>query len=244
MKRLTAYVIDGHHMRIRAAPVEREWMDDTNQRFAYRCLPLNIANTHGWEILCSNAFSAIWDGGSGLDAIRIKSASGIAPPAISHFGDGILTFHVPCLFRTEPGVDLFVTGPINRPKDAIAPLSGIIETDWSPYTFTMNWRFTRAYQRVYFGSDEPFCHFFPLGRGSLETLVPDMRNLSENPELEQEYATWTESRNTFNTTLADPASKAALEKWQKSYFRGVGPSGAPGAHDHHSRLRLRPFTSE
>ncbi len=40
MKRLTAYVIDGHDMRIRPAPVERQWMDDSDLRFAYRCLPL------------------------------------------------------------------------------------------------------------------------------------------------------------------------------------------------------------
>ena len=44
-------------------------------------------------------------------------------PALGHFGFGVLTFHVPCLFRTEVGFDLMVTGPINRPKDAIAPLT-------------------------------------------------------------------------------------------------------------------------
>ncbi|WP_271899178.1 DUF6065 family protein [Candidatus Phyllobacterium onerii] len=244
MKRLTAYVIDGHDLRIRPAPVERDWMDNTDQRFAYRCLPLNIANAHGWEILCTVAFSAVWDGRKGPDSIRIRSASGTIPPAVSHFGEGILTFHVPCLFRTEPGSDLFVTGPINRPKDAIAPLSGIIETDWSPYTFTMNWRFTRPYQKVYFNRDEPFCHLFPLARGNLESLMPEIRGLSENPELEREYKSWMESRNTFNTTLADPASQAARDKWQKSYFRGVAPSGAPGPRDHRSRLRLKPFANE
>ncbi|MGK6315772.1 DUF6065 family protein [Neorhizobium sp. DT-125] len=36
---------------------------------------------------------------------------------------------MPCLFRTEPGYDLYVTGPINRPKEAIAPLIGVVETD-------------------------------------------------------------------------------------------------------------------
>ena len=56
MNQLIAYVIDGHELRIRPAPVEREWMDDSDQRFAYRCLPLNIANAHGWEILCTPGF--------------------------------------------------------------------------------------------------------------------------------------------------------------------------------------------
>ena len=42
--KLTAYVIDGHTLDIRPAPIERAWMDNTAQRYAYRCLPLSIAN--------------------------------------------------------------------------------------------------------------------------------------------------------------------------------------------------------
>lgn len=29
------------------------------------------------------------------------------------------------------GIDLYVTGPINRFKDGIAPQTGVMETDWS-----------------------------------------------------------------------------------------------------------------
>ena len=128
--KLIAHVIDGHHVDIRPAPVERDWMDATNQRFAYRCLPLNIANAYGWEVLCNAGFLAMWWGGEGLDSIVIEPDPGTIAPAISHFGHGILTFHLPCLFSTEPGAELMVQGPINRPKDGIAALSGMIETDW------------------------------------------------------------------------------------------------------------------
>lgn len=242
MKQLTAYVVDGHEVRIRPAPVERQWMDDSDQRFAYRCLPLNIANAHGWEILCTGAFSAIWDGRPSIDAVHVKARPlGSTPPAISHFGSGALTFHIPCLFQTEPGVDLFVTGPLNRPKDGIAPLSGVIETDWSPYTFTMNWKFTRPNHRIHFEADEPFCHMFPLQRGALEDVTPVIRNLSDAPDLEHEFKLWSERRNAFNAELADPASKAAQEKWQKGYFKGKQPSGGPGSPTHYSRLRLKSF---
>ncbi len=244
MKELTAYVIDGHELRIRPAPVERGWMDDSGQRFAYRCLPLNIANAHGWEILCTASFSAIWDGRPSLDAIRIKTKPGTAAPAMSHFGGGILTFHLPCLFKTDTGVDLFATGPINLPKDGIAPLTGVIETDWSPYTFTMNWMFTRSNQRVRFDVDEPFCHIFPVARGQLESLDPAIRDLSENPALESDYRLWSASRNDFNANLVKPGSKAAEERWQKNYFRGFTPSGQPGGDGHRSKLRLKPFKSQ
>jgi hypothetical protein len=241
MKQLTAFIIDGHDIRIRPASVERKWMDDGDRRFAYRCLPLNIANAHGWEILCSTAFSAIWDGRKTIDAVHVKAGPCATAPAISHFGGGILTFHVPCLFRTDPGVDLYVTGPVNRPKDGIAALSGIIETDWSPYTFTMNWLFTRAHQSVRFEVDEPFCHLFPIHRGELEEVSPVLRDLSSDPDLEREHKLWSESRGSFNADLAQPHSQAVQEQWQKTYFRGKTPSGESAPEGHVSRLRLREF---
>ena len=243
MKEFAAYVIDGHDLQIRPAPLERPWMDQTGQRFAYRCLPLNIANAHGWEVLNQAAFSAVWDGGAGKEAITVTGEGDRPPPAVSHFGSGILTFHVPCLFQTDSGVDLYVTGPVNRPKDGIAPLSGIIETDWSPYTFTMNWLFTRPGHEVRFEAGEPFCHLFPVRIAELEALSPAVRKLSENPELEHEYKLWSESRRTFNQDLSTPESEAAQNKWQKNYFRGLMPSGRAATEGHQSRLRLQPFRS-
>src|SRR5437868_4750713 len=92
--KLVGYVTAGHTIDIRPAPLERSWMEATGERFAYRCLPLNIANTHGWEILCPAGFTAIWNGGAGLDAISMQADAGTVLPASSHFGHGILTFHV------------------------------------------------------------------------------------------------------------------------------------------------------
>jgi Family of unknown function (DUF6065) len=243
MKTLIAYLIDGHQVDIRSAPLEREWMEKSDQRFAYRCLPLNIANAYGWELLCPSGFSARWDGRSGKEAVWVAPDMGTTAPAVSHFGHGVLTFHVPCLFQTGPGVDLFVTGPLNRPKDGIAPLTGIIETDCAPYSFTMNWLFTRANWAVHFQKAEPFCHIFPVARGNLDIIEPELRRLSEAPDLERRHRQWTEGRKTFNIDLAEPGSRAAEERWQKRYFRGLEPTGEPGkVEGHQSRLRLKPFS--
>jgi hypothetical protein len=240
--KLTAYVIDGHTVDIRPAPVERAWMDNTDQRYVYRCLPLSIANAHGWEILCSAGFTAVWDGGKALEDVKVTPDPGTQAPALGHFGHGVLTFHVSCLFRTEPGYDLMVQGPVNAPKEAISPLTGIIETDWSPFSFTMNWLFTRPGAPVRFEKGEPFCHLMPVRRGELETFEPELRLLSENPELEHEHKMWTANRSKFNADLREPGSEAQAEKWQKLYHRGVGAGGAPsGIDDHRTRLKLKPF---
>lgn len=236
---LSCHVVGEHRLKIRPAPMERDWMDRTPQRFAYRCLPMNIANAHGWEILCNEDFVAVWDGTPDKEGITLT------PPgiAVSHFGSGILTFHIPCIFRTEPDVDLYVTGPVNCPKDAIAPLTGVIETDWAPYTFTMNWMFTRKNEPISFKRDEPICHLFPVDRGRLERIEPQLARLADASELEKEYNLWSESRNAFNKGLQVNGSEAHQQRWQKTYFRGQRPDGeAGGAEGHRSKLSLKPFS--
>ena len=54
---------------------ERGWMDATTQHFAYRCTPLSIANTSGWELILPGSFSATWHGGHLVSDVVIKPTS-------------------------------------------------------------------------------------------------------------------------------------------------------------------------
>src|SRR5215469_9017999 len=200
--RLICYPTSGDPPKIVAAPLERDWMDRTNQGFAYRCLPLNIANAHGWLLLNPIAFVAQWTGGPEVAAVDIYTHASDTPVlASSHFGHGVLTFNVNALFRTDPGYDLMVTGPLNVVKDGIQPLTGVVETDWSPFTFTMNWLFTRKHAPVAFERNEPICMIYPVPRGLVEAVEPEFRALGSDPETEKVYREWSESRLKFNTDL-------------------------------------------
>lgn len=239
--RLICYATSGEPPKLIPAPMERDWMDRTTGGFAYRCLPLNIANAHGWLILNPAPFVAQWNGEAGIDAIAVRQTVAGAPlAASSHFGFGVLTFHVNALFRTEPGYDLAATGPFNQLKDAIQPLTGIVETDWAPFTFTMNWKFTRKNTPIAFARDEPFCMIFPVKRGLIEHVEPEIRSMDEDPEVSQAYAEWAESRRKFNEGLKIPGSEAQAEKWQKDYFRG-GTRFGESPPDHRTRLRPKEF---
>ena len=81
---LTAYTMEGYSVAIRPAPVEREWMENSKERFAYRCLPLNIANAHGWEMLLPSGFKATWTGRPEIESVRVIAESGEQAPAVSH----------------------------------------------------------------------------------------------------------------------------------------------------------------
>lgn len=240
---LDCFVHPSWQPRIRPASQRREWMEASPEQFAYRCLPLAIANAHGWEVLSPCGFAARWNGGMGVEDVEVRVDPGATPHQmpVSLFGQATLTFHVEGLIRTSPGWNLWVGGSPNSAKDGIAPLGAVIETDWSPYTFTMNWRFTRANEWVRFEEDEPFCFFFPIQRGVLDGVTPAIRPLSEALELADAFARWSLSRNAFQEHVRQTNPTAPADKWQKLYYRGVEPDGAPGAEDHQSKLRLAAF---
>jgi hypothetical protein len=239
--KLIAYHLGLEIPQLRPAPVERPWMEATTSRFAYRCLPLNIANQYGWELLSPVSFEAEWDGGDHTTAIKITQLDDGWPEPMTHFGHGVLTFHVNCLFRTDPEVQLMVTGPINRPKDGIYPLSGIIETDWSHYTFTMNWLFTRPFHPVRFHKGEPIAHIMPVSLPMMEAVEPEIRALEQaEPDRWAGYQEWQVSRNAFNQGLAAGDPKVLEEKWQRGYFRGIDHTGAKRP-EHFTKVAVKPF---
>ncbi|MBT5435350.1 MAG: hypothetical protein HOK83_17005, partial [Rhodospirillaceae bacterium] len=74
-KVLRIHVLPDFEIDIVPAPVTRAWMDATPDRHAYRCLPLNIANAYGWQILNPSSFRVRWDGGSGREALTIDGGT-------------------------------------------------------------------------------------------------------------------------------------------------------------------------
>ncbi len=218
-------------------------MDASPSAFAYRCLPLNIANAHGWEILSPCGFEAVWNGGGAVSAVTIKPDAGSDPQRlpVSLFGQGTITFHVEGIFRTPPGWNLWISGSPNRGKDGIAPLTGVVESDWSPFTFTMNWRFTRPHAPIRFEAFEPFCFVFPVQRAALEGFAPKLMPIDDNPTVRDGFVAWSKARDAFHEQMRKDPPATESARWQKHYYRGVDVSGKAHVDDHKAKLRLAPF---
>ncbi len=229
---------------IRPAPTERDWMTATPHAFAYRCLPLSIANSHGWEVLSPCGFEAMWNGDAGLDAVTIRLIDGDDPFSrpVSVFGHGVLTFHIAGLFRTPPDVNLWVGGSPNLIKDGIQALTGLVETDWSDATFTMNWKFTRPNQWVRFERLSPICFFFPIPRAYLDQVAPRYVSFEDAPETAAAFQAWSDSRSAFQEKIKLAPPPQTSDHWQKTYYRGVGADGSAAPADHQIKTRLKPFS--
>jgi hypothetical protein len=250
-RELIAFTLgSGPWPRLATASRWRTWMNETDERWANRCLPLLIANESGWVLLNPEAFEATWSGGDDTAAVTIVFDRDDVPVSRpeSHFGYGIVTWMIPYLFRTPPGFNLLVRGPANYPKDGACALEGVVETDWAVATFTMNWKLTRPGQVVRFEAEEPFCMVIPQRRGELESFSPSVRSITSDEEAWQGAESYAESRHDLSVRkfLAQYADSFEGDKlaWEGDYFRGVTPGGRRAAPEHQKHLRLREFAAE
>ena len=244
---VTAYRLKSDPLPIIPSPADRSWMD-SHRNGANRCLPLRVANQAGWLILNDCDFDVTWRGGESTDSLRIKFPKGQRSRYVkSIFGFGILTWFVPYLFRTTPGYNLLARGPANWFKDGAAPLEGLIETDWSTATFTMNWKLTRPLWKVRFRKGDPICMIVPQRRGEIESVRPEIRNIESDPELQQAHDAFVESRTTFiadKQGFIEEKTQGLREgehaPWQPDYTLGKLPGGVV-AREHQVKLDLKAF---
>lgn len=236
---LTAYVVGNTRgWALEPASARRKWMDDT-EGFAYRCLPLSMANQAGWVVRSPVDFSAVWNGGVHAKDTTVTVADndqGYAQQITSHFGWGIVTISVPWLFRTAEGYGLMVRGPTNYFKGGVSALDGLVETDWTPATFTMNWKITDPDRVVRFSAGEPVCMVAPFKLDSLDGFAARTAPIESNAELHAGFQAWAASRSSFN---ADPQRKA--EDWQKDYLKGEKPGTGEKVKQHRTRFNLKKF---
>jgi hypothetical protein len=179
--------------------VKRTWMDETHNN-AYRCTPLNVANTYGWYVLCPMDFTAEWNGGS-LESDLIVTV--INPPesnnegsheiTATNFGHGILSFVPDFIVKTSPGVSTYVRGVPNLVANGIQPLDGVVETDWLPFTFTYNFKFIKP-GKIKFEKDQPLFSFFPVERGYVEQFETLVSGVEDYPEFKKEYDRYSNHR--------------------------------------------------
>ncbi|HEX3953342.1 MAG TPA: DUF6065 family protein [Stellaceae bacterium] len=241
---LIAYQLGPQAMPLVKAGGTRDWMDATAVRFAYRCLPMVIANQHGWLLLNKHKIAVTWNGGPDPAALRIDFLGGDEPRnAVSLFGGGILTFTVGYLFRTPPGWNLYVRGPANSPKDGVTALEGIIESDWTEGTFTMNWKITRPNHPLVFEAGEPIAMISPVKRGEVERFRPELHAITEDPELAALHLEWARSRQKHNADLKIPDSQARKNGWQRHYVRGISIRNEP-ADQHQTKLAVVDFVDK
>ena len=165
-----AYFFDRHehgekniNRFIEKLDVKRDWFTS----HFYKCLPLSIANTYGFSVKSEFDFTAIWDGTSNRDSVKISTSENhdyLYPRVESRFGSGIITLTYPFQLRTPPGVNLLTINPPNVIIPNVTVMTGSIETDNLRWFFTFNLKLQYPNIETKFKKGTPLSTFIPIPR--------------------------------------------------------------------------------
>ena len=221
---------------------QRDWMNATPNRHAYRCLPLTIVNQTGWWVKNPVGFTATWNSSYAPGSIDFQfddAGDGWKRIINSQFGEGIITWNTPFLFRTKPqGSRLLICGPANYFKKNAHPLTALIESDWMTMSFTMNYKIMTPGEPVRFEPGEPLFQAIPLVSNvcaDLESAEVRYQKLVDDPEMHRAYHDWANARTKFHESKAK--NEVRLDQWQKDYFQGRDASGRGAPPDHKTKVK-------
>jgi len=173
---------------IRPGDVRRQWMDDSYNKHAYRCLPLTEANTSGWEILLQKEIVVVWEGGLSVPRI-INDADFNGRPIANCNKIGMIDFHMGYSFGTESGYSTWLSGPPNYFVDGATPLAASIPSYWWPDEVQFNWKITKVNEEVVFPEGMPFVFFQFYDNTLMPQVEFTVEHLWDKPELmEERYA--------------------------------------------------------
>lgn len=212
------------------APLDlrRDWMDDTIEKFAYKCIPLKIANRYGWTVINPVDFSVSWFGGKSPANVEILSDDPefLDQNIITHFGGGTFTIELDFVIKTPEGHSLYLRGVPNKSYGILKPLDAIVETDWLPFPFTYNFMFMEPGVVEFKKGDPLFC-FFPIERNTVENFSIKSAFIEDDEEFFNDFLAYHESRL---------EAKRGKGWHQKFYLNGEGPNKKFNIKNHITKL--------
>jgi hypothetical protein len=196
------YKVSNESFPIVSAKKQRNWMNDNVH--AYRCVPLSIANTFGWDIFLPKDLDVEWNGRNQNKDLKIYENAHLYE---SHFGSGTFTIQVAYTWKTSEDYQIMVMPYPNPDQYDIVSLTAIVETDRLMYPWFLTCKVTRP-GRYKLKAGTPIARVIPI---KVKDTVDCNINLTSEPKEYREYREWqADMRNKIDRTKED---------WQKFYHK-------------------------
>jgi hypothetical protein len=195
MIKVDAYKRTGHRVKIEQTPVKREWMDGTDDRHAYKCFPVSLANSVGYSISFLEDIEFIWDGVSDSTPDHVTVLQGQELCSTSR-GNGTINFHCDMVFKTDKDVSMLSIVPPNYFIDGAMPFTSVVSTSFMNDTFPIAWKITRPNTKIFIPAGTPVITLIPISLTEFSKTELNIYDLIEKPddaiERENKLKVWKE----------------------------------------------------
>lgn len=149
---------------------KRDWFE----AHAYYCLPLTVANQHGFLVKSLRDLDITWDGTENDAQITFLNDDNSDKQYIkTGFRNGIITFQNRFSLKTHPGISLMTFQPPNLFIPGAIAMAGVIETDNIRRDFTFNLKVTVPNMTVKIRKGDPIAAFMPIQRYFIDDFEID-----------------------------------------------------------------------
>lgn len=178
--------VKGHPVKIEQTKIQRDWMDATNEKHAYKCFPISQANTIGWSISFLHDIEFIWDGISDTsdDHVTILKDSGNV--CHTRRANATISFESGLYFKTEQNMSILSISPPNYFIDGASAFTCIISTSFFEDSYPIAWRITRANVPIKIPAGMPVATLIPISVGALCDIELEVNNKSFSIESQKE----------------------------------------------------------
>lgn len=181
MNTIDAYITKGHRVKIEQTLVQRDWMDATADRHAYKCFPVSLANSIGWSISFLDDIEFVWDGILDTTPDHVKVIRSGPNVCDTNRGNGTISFNSEIMFKTNENMSIVSIVPPNYFIDGAVPFTSIISTSFFPHGYPVAWRITKPNQNIIIPAGTPVATLIPISLGGLSQIELNLYEKEDNP---------------------------------------------------------------
>lgn len=180
MHNIKAYKINSRSANLSQIGLKRDWMDETFDKHAYRCVPVTLSNGLGWGISFPEDISFIWDGITDTTPNHIKILSGEKYCSLGR-GNATLSFNTELYLRTSDNVSLLHMPVPNQFIEGIQAYTTIISSSFFNSPFPCAIRVTSPNKIITIKANEPIVAIIPISLSEINNSTIEYEDIKKFP---------------------------------------------------------------
>lgn len=215
MSIITAY-LNKNAVNIKQTRIKREWMDNTFSGHAYRCFPISLANSIGYELSLPEDITFIWDGIDDTSPDHIKILKGTKYCNTSR-ANATLSFKTGIIFKTNKNISMMHMPVPNLFNYDYQTYTSIISTSFYDIEFPSAIKVITPNKEITIKANSPFATIIPISL----TEMSNTELILESLDKTQEYYNYqNEKAKAFN----DITSQGEWADWYRNAVDHKGNS--------------------
>lgn len=164
-------------VNIKQTRIKRDWMENTWEKHAYKCFPVSLANTIGYELSLPIDVSFIWDGVNDASAEHIKVLSG-EEFIYNSRANATISIKTGIVIKTDNNISFLHMPVPNLFNENYQTFTSLISTSFFDQEFPSAIRILKANEVITIKADEPFATLLPISLTELSKTELNLKNFN------------------------------------------------------------------